>query len=191
MNQLTIKSHNIQGIFIRSIQLEDVTTKYVSWLNDSKVNQYLETRFHKQDIDSVKNYISLQLNNPLEQLFTIRTSENKHIGNIKIGSINTIHNVAQVSLFIGDKKFWGKGYASQAIRLVSQYSFQKLRLRKLTASAYTSNIGSIKAFLKAGYENECILKEHYILDGKPSDVVFMSLFKKPQDDFIELVVTNK
>ncbi|MEY8213728.1 MAG: hypothetical protein RPR97_04495 [Colwellia sp.] len=40
----------------------------------------------------------------------------EHIGNIKIGAIKNNHRVGSVSLFIGDKKSWGQGLASQAIQ---------------------------------------------------------------------------
>ncbi|WP_064662631.1 GNAT family N-acetyltransferase [Pseudoalteromonas sp. MQS005] len=177
MNNLTkITSNEVKDIFLQSISLDDANENYVAWLNDPLVNQYLETRFSKQDLNSVKSYISANLNNPLEQLFTIRTNNNKHIGNIKVGSINKAHNIAQVSLFIGEKESWGKGYANQAIKLINQYAFETLLIRKLVAWVYTDNIGSFKAFQKAGYSIECVLKNHYILNGKPSDLIQLSLF---------------
>lgn len=178
MNNLTkITSNEVKDIFLQSISLDDANENYVAWLNDPLVNQYLETRFSKQDLNSVKGYISANLNNPLEQLFTIRTNNNKHIGNIKVGNINKTHNIAQVSLFIGEKESWGKGYAYQAIRLISQYAFDILSLRKLTAAAYFNNIASTKAFLKAGYKIECRLKNHYILNGEACDIIQVAMFK--------------
>lgn len=178
MNNLTkITSNEVKDIFLQSISLDDANENYVAWLNDPLVNQYLETRYSEQDLNSVKGYISANLNNPLEQLFTIRTNNNKHIGNIKVGNINKTHNIAQVSLFIGEKESWGKGYAYQAIRLISQYAFDILSLRKLTAAAYFNNIASTKAFLKAGYKIECRLKNHYILNGEACDIIQVAMFK--------------
>ncbi|MBE0360258.1 MULTISPECIES: GNAT family N-acetyltransferase [Pseudoalteromonas] len=189
-SQIKITSNETKDIFLQSISLDDANENYVAWLNDPLVNQYLETRFSKQDLNSVKSYISANLDNPLEQLFTIRTSNNnKHIGNIKVGSINKVHNIAQVSLFIGEKESWGKGYANQAIKLISQYAFKILQLRKLTAGAYSSNIGSTKAFIKSGYKNECTLKDHYLLNDKPCDLVQVSLFNESNPEAIKIAIT--
>jgi len=177
-SQIKITSNETKDIFLQSISLDDANENYVAWLNDPLVNQYLETRFSKQDLNSVKSYISANLDNPLEKLFTIRTSNNnKHIGNIKVGSINKVHNIAQLSLFIGEKESWGKGYANQAIKLISQYAFDILSIRKLTAAAYLNNTASTKTFLKAGYKIECRLTNHYILNGEACDLIQVSMFK--------------
>ena len=78
-------------------------------------------------------------------------SSNRHIGNIKIGPINNFHQTADISLFIGEKQMWGKGYASLAIYQASKFAFEKKNVVKLKAGCYAINIGSKKAFLKCGY----------------------------------------
>ena len=55
---------------------------------------------------------------------------------------------------IGDRFMWGKGYATEAIQLTSEYAFNYLKLLKLNAVCYESNVGSILAFLKASYTIE-------------------------------------
>lgn len=178
-NNIQIKNDNIPDIYLQNIQLSDANQTYVDWLNDPEINQYLETRHYSQDIDSIVEFIKAMQANPNEHLFTIRTTDdNKHIGNIKVGGINAIHQIGEVSLFIGDKTTWGKGYATQAIQLISQYSFETLSLRKLTAGAYSPNKGSTKAFLKAGYVNDGILTDHYLFNGKPCNLVQVCMFNK-------------
>lgn len=167
----------IPDIYLQPISTNDVSQTYVDWLNDSDINQYLETRHTKQTQKTVFSFICTILENPNEHLFTIRLSKNhNHIGNIKVGNINNTHKTAEVSLFIGDKSVWGKGYASQAIKLISQYAFDTLQLRKLCAGAYQPNIASTKAFLKAGYQHDGVLARHYVLDGVAYDRVQVCLF---------------
>jgi len=179
---MQLVSDEISDIYLQSITLDDVTPNYVQWLNDPKVNQYLETRFTKQKLDSVNAFVKDILKQPNEHLFTIRTkADNQHIGNIKVGHIDPVHNVGYVSLFIGDKNSWGKGFAVQAIQLISRYALERLLLRKLIASAYKPNIASINAFLKVGYQHECVLKSHYLLNGKPCDIILTCLFNDNLD----------
>jgi [ribosomal protein S5]-alanine N-acetyltransferase len=92
-----------------------------------------------------------------------------HIGNIKIGSINWQHRYGDVGLLIGDKNSWGKGIAAEAISLVTQYAFEELNLHKLTAGMYEQNIGSYKAFIKAGYQEVGRFKQHYFSHGEYVD----------------------
>ena len=42
----------------------------------------------------------------------------KHIGNIKIGPIRRIDGVSDLVTVIGDKNYWGKGLATQALKLI-------------------------------------------------------------------------
>jgi len=174
---MIISNTDLKDIFLQEISLEDVNSTYVDWLNDPDVNQYLETRFQKQTIESVESYISDTIKNKNEHLFTVRTSKNKkHIGNIKIGGVTPHHGIAFISLFIGDKKSWNKSYASQAIKLACKFAFNFLEFRKLSAGIYQPNSRSLKAFLNVGFKHDCTFKNHYLFEGKPCDLIFVSLF---------------
>ena len=149
-----------------------INERYASWLNDPFVYQFLETRHCKQTLETIRQFVESVNSNPSEHLFGIFL-DGKHIGNIKLGPINSNHPVADVSLFIGDRQSWGMGYATQAIRLVSEFGFDSLGLIKLSAGAYAENIGSIRAFEKAEYQTEGRRRNHYLLDGKPSDIILL------------------
>src|SRR5205085_6708203 len=90
----------------------------------------------------------------------IEKSTGEHIGNIKIDStVNPFwdHLVGEVGLLIGEKSCWGKGYGSEAIRLITSFAFEHLKLQKLTATCFAINVGSDIAFVTAGYKlDECV-----------------------------------
>lgn len=176
MNTVRVTNQEKPSIYLRSISLDDVNTTYVDWLNDPQVNQYLETRFSHQNIQSVRSFVKTMIKAPNEHLFTIRTCDDQHIGNIKIGAINMHHGYGEVSLFIGDKNAWGKGYATLAIELISYYALSALKLRKLSAGAYQANIASTKAFIKAGYEMDGIKKGHFRSHDEVVDGIYVCLF---------------
>jgi len=188
---MKIVSAQLPTIYLQSISEQDASEQYVSWLNDPLVNQYLETRFHDQNLSTVISFISDVIANPNEHLFTIRLkSNNQHIGNIKVGLINNIHNVGDISLFIGDKSHWGKGIAKQAIQLISRYSIEVLNLRKLSAGAYLPNKGSTVAFIKSGYIEDCRLTEHYLINGLPCDLVKVCFFDKQLNQLPQITIDN-
>ncbi|MFT7005696.1 MAG: ribosomal-protein-alanine N-acetyltransferase [Colwellia sp.] len=187
---IQISSDQLPLIYLQTINKKDANDEYVQWLNDPQVNQYLETRFYQQDLQSVSAFIANIIATPNEHLFTIRLKKtNKHIGNIKVGTINNHHSIGDISLFIGDKCSWGQGIAKQAIQLISRYSFEQLGLRKLCASAYIANIGSTKAFLNSGYINDGVLADHYTLDDQPCDLVKVCIFSHQINELPEISVT--
>ena len=156
---------------------DKVTKEYVGWLNDSRVNEFLECRHSVHTINSVKTYVEeLSQENSSEMLFGIYIQEHKkHIGNIKIGPVNWLHRHATIGLMIGDTEFWGKGFGSRSIQLLSEFASNQLGLLSLNAGCYEANQGSFKAFLKAGWESAGRIKSHWIdRDGKRNDELIMS-----------------
>jgi RimJ/RimL family protein N-acetyltransferase len=84
----------------------------------------------------------------------ILKDQDRHIGNIKIHRIDWFNRCAELSLVIGEKAFWGKGYGAEAIKLAVDYSFNTLNLHRISACVYANNLGSINAFKKADFVEE-------------------------------------
>lgn len=162
--------------------MEDINDTYVGWLNDIEVVRYLEVRYTTQDLATVRGYVQATINRENEFFYGIFLRETlRHIGNIKVGPVNPVHALADISLVIGARDCWGKGYASEAIDAMSRHAFTHLGVRKLSAGMYSPNEGSHRAFLKAGYCEEGRRRAHYLLDGKPCDVIQLGLLKEDID----------
>ncbi|MDR2145845.1 MAG: GNAT family N-acetyltransferase [Tannerella sp.] len=158
-----------KNILLRNLSIEDASTDYLSWLNDYETVKYTESRHTIHTMESLKNFIA-HVNNDSNYCFAITDIQSgKHVGNIKIGNIHPIYKYADVGLIIGDKNYWGKGIATEAIRLCVDYAFKQLKLHRLYAGIYDLNIGSIKAFEKAGFVREGCEKEKYLFEGKRID----------------------
>ena len=116
-----MKKLTSERLIFRTLTKEDVSNEYVAWLNDSDINQFLETRFSIQNLETCEQFVTQMQNDSASFLFGIFNKElNKHIGNIKLGFINTRHSSCQLSLFIGEKSQWGKGFATESIQTVTQ-----------------------------------------------------------------------
>ena len=163
-------------LVLRALQPSDLSTQYLSWLNDGDVSRYLETRFLPQTMEALQSYWQNHRDDPANPWFAICLVEDgRHIGNIKLGPIQWLHRRADLSLFIGDKSCWGLGYASEAIGLVRDWAFRELDLQKLNAGIYAGNIGSRRAFEKNGFELEGTLRQEAVSDGSRVDVWRMGL----------------
>jgi RimJ/RimL family protein N-acetyltransferase len=163
-------------VLIRPITLDDVSPRYVDWLRDPEVNQYLETRHSEQTLESVAAFVRSILATPDQHLFAIcMMPEERHVGNIKVGPIKHPHGLADVSLFIGDRGAWGQGVATAAIKLISRFAIERLGLRKLSAGVYAPNTGSAKAFLRAGYQQEGLRRRHYLMGSEMVDALEFGL----------------
>jgi ribosomal-protein-alanine N-acetyltransferase len=166
-------------LVLRSLRQDDINSTYLAWMNDPAVNCFLETRFVPQSIESIQAYWHEHRDDLNSPWFAMEIIDNgPHIGNIKLGPINWLHRRADISLFIGNRDFWGKGFATESILLISQWAFHELDLQKLTAGVYSGNVGSRRAFEKAGFELEATLKDEVFFRGKRVDAWRMGLLRK-------------
>jgi len=166
-------------IYLREIRLSDVNENYLRWMNDSEVTQFLESRFSPQTLETIKDYVKKTTNFTNSILLAIILKKgDKHIGNIRISNIDRNHGSADIGLMLGEKKEWGKGYGSEAIKLVVDCALNKLNLRRLTAYIYGNNMASIKAFGKAGFKDEGTRKEMRLYKGRYVDEKIFGIVKK-------------
>ena len=179
-NLAATENHFLEGtrLYLRDVRLADVDDAYYRWMNDPDVTRYLETRFYPNSQETLRDYVSSKVGDHENVFLAIVLKEtNQQIGNIKLGSINWVHRIADIGVLIGKRECWGQGYATEAIRLVVDYAFSMLNLRKLTAGCYGSNQGSIRAFEKVGFSVEGVRKQHYSYNGEYVDGIMLGLIR--------------
>jgi [ribosomal protein S5]-alanine N-acetyltransferase len=90
------------------------------------------------------------------------------------------------SCFIGyylDQHQNGKGYMTQAVRLVVSFAFHELKLHRIEAGVMPHNIGSIKVLEKAGFHKEGIAKKNVKINGRWEDHQVLAIVN---DDDLQL-----
>lgn len=162
-------------LVLSCLREEHATDRYRSWMINSEVNQYLETRFTEPSIEALREYVAVMRESNHSYLFGMfLRSGGTHVGNIKLGPVSVVHGSAAIGLIIGDQAAWGKGLASEAIGALSEWGFKTLGLEKLNAGSYRRNLGSIHAFEKSGYRIEGTQRNQVRLaDGSRDDVVLL------------------
>lgn len=148
--------------------------QYVGWLNDPDIARYLESRFARHDLSSTRSFVSSQHAHPGVLFLGIRSETlGWHVGNIKLGPIDRQHLTGDIGIMIGDRAAWGQGIASRAIRIICEIAQHELGLRKVTAGCYASNVGSERAFARAGFAIEGRRPAQFLLDDAPEDLILM------------------
>ncbi|WP_028314135.1 GNAT family N-acetyltransferase [Desulfatibacillum aliphaticivorans] len=164
-------------IYLREVRESDVNENYYRWMNDYEITRFLEVRYVPHSLEQIAAYVRSLDGNRDEIFLAICDQENdRHIGNIKLGPINWIHGFGDISLVIGEKGYWGKGIGAEAISLVSAYAFNVLNLNKVKAGCYADNKGSEKAFIKAGFSREGVLKSQWRMEGGFQDEILLGLW---------------
>jgi [ribosomal protein S5]-alanine N-acetyltransferase len=166
-------------IYLRGLEKADLSGDYFQWLNDYEVTKYLESGAFPNSCESMEAYYESRQKSRNEAFLAIvLKNENRHIGNIKLGSINWIHRTADVGIIIGAKDCWNKGYGTEAMALMLEYAFERLNLRKIYLGVVSEHKAAIRVYEKLGFVIEGDLKEFYIIDGKLTGKTLMGINKQ-------------
>ncbi len=87
------------------------------------------------------------------------------IGFVDLFDFDPKHSRSGVGVIIFSEENKGKGYAFEALQLISQYAVKHLNIHQLYANITEDNTQSIKLFKKAGY-TESGIKKDWIRSGK-------------------------
>ncbi len=185
LNLAAMADPRIEGerIYLRRLAAGDVSETYLGWMRAPEINRYLESRFAAHSLESLHEFVAKLAGDPLNLFAGIFMRDgDRHIGNIKLGPIEVRHRRADIGLLIGDAECWGKGFATEAIGILSDFAFGQVGLHRLTAGAYAANEGSSRAFERAGFEREGLLRSHWYCDGRFQDGVFLGRINPAEPD---------
>ena len=129
----------------------EVTENWVKWLNDKEVTKYSKNRFKKHTLKTQKKFLSSKLKSKKNLIFKIFLKK-KHIGLIEISKINKVKKFCYISYMIGEKKYWNKGIGTKVIRLIKEYIFNSMNLKKIYAGIYSNNYGSMLVLKKNNFK---------------------------------------
>lgn len=65
---------------------------------------------------------------------------------------------------------WGKGIATESVKIYSNYIFQKFDIQRIFAQVYDFNGPSMSVLEKAGFIAEAILKKAFVKNGVVGDI---------------------
>ena len=126
VDQIDMRFH--ERIILVPLTERFVNQKYLSWVNDPEVTEFLEIGDEKYNLEDLLAYVrDSQLSGRLN--YAIITEEtNQHIGNASIYGIDKTNKKFNIGWFIGEKDFWGGHFAPMVIFYLHKIGFTELEL---------------------------------------------------------------
>ena len=162
---------------LRAREMADLERAY-AWINDYDVARFLLLRYpqsREQEEAWLRNTPHAGFHAvPL----AIDTLEGVHIGNIDLRDIQPENRTAELGVMIGDKRYWGRGYGSDAVRTLTRFAFRMMNLQRVHLRTYEYNERAQAAFRKAGFKEEGRLRRHLYMEGRYWDVIVMGCLRE-------------
>jgi len=147
--EILLKSYKL-----RELQLSDAE-KLFDYLQDSDILKFLSAIPNPYTKEDALSFISFANETRLtgkEYHFAISDLNENLLGVIGIKEINNDLGTCEIGYWLG-KEHHGKGIISNVIPVVVQFCFSRLKLQKIKAIVFVSNIASIKVLEKTGFVN--------------------------------------
>jgi len=138
--------------------------------NNPNVSRYLKERFpYPYTIDDATDWINYNLTQDEPIVNFALDIAGEIAGGIAIELRGDIYSRSGIIGYWLAEQFWGKGIMPEAVKLVTQYGFNRLDLIRLQAGVFSKNAASMRVLEKAGYYKEAVLKNTVIKNGELMD----------------------
>jgi RimJ/RimL family protein N-acetyltransferase len=171
----------LQGRLVRLTTEEPETLAPLEsgWFADSEYSRLLDwdpaRRFSTK---SSLKWIEKEYENEGVYAFTIRTlADNRIIGRIGLDGIRWTHRDCFVGIGLGEREFWGKGYGTDAMRIILRYAFTELNLHRVTLDVFEYNQRGVRSYEKAGFLLEGRARGQLLREGRRWDVFYMGILR--------------
>jgi ribosomal-protein-alanine N-acetyltransferase len=141
---------------------------YLRWFADPEVTRYLLLR-NPPSLEQEHALLAARASDPDNVFWSILLGD-RHIGSTGIESIHWRNRSARTGIVIGERDHWGHGYATEAMRLRTDYAFRELGLESLATQVFAPNEGSRRALLRAGYREVGWLRRAVYFEGQFHDI---------------------
>ena len=163
-----------ESLILRQFCREDMST-YLEFMRNPDVHRFLGGGVNILDREPhITNWLN-NINNRLLKSKTVFTwcveykSEKRVVGRVDLGGF-TKKSMAELSYYFA-AEYWGKGFATEAVKEVVRFGFDDLKLHRIQATVMPNNEASLKVLNNAGFQEEGLLRKYYF--GKEFHDAFM------------------
>jgi len=159
-------------LILRKFKKEDAEDVF-EYASDDETTEFLIFETHKSIEESTAVIFDYYLSRP--GIFAIEF-EKKCIGCIDF-SVDPDHEKAGFG-YVLNRKFWNKGFMTEALAAILKLCFEKLELNRVEANHYVGNEGSGKVMQKCGMKLEGTGIREEKIKGVFRDIVHYAILKE-------------
>lgn len=113
-----------------------------------------------------------------DSIFRAVTADGEVVGNITVEGKSDIYCKDAELGYIFDKAYCGRGYATEATRLILKEAFSSLDIVKISSEVFAPNAASRRVLEKNGFELEGVLRKGAYKDGRIYDLCRYGILRK-------------
>ena len=169
-------------VYLRPLAKEDLV--YLrKWSEDAEIRALIGEAAPMSEADSEEFLHKTYADSTREWFVLVTRNSDQVIGEAGLLRMDATWRTTDVSIIIGEKEEWGKGYGTETILLLLDYAFGHLNFHRVAIGVVGFNERAMRFWEKVGFRKEGVRRDEYYYDGKYHDFVMMSIL---EDEFREL-----
>ena len=167
------------NVVLREMRGEDLPDVR-AWMTDGATTDLLGDRFTRpQTWEQTEAYLRGLVEGTAGGVhFAIAEPEKlRYLGEISLTGIDATARKALLTVVL-KPECQGKGHGTEAVRLILRYAFDYLNLERVALSVQADNLRAIRAYEKAGFVREGLLRREVYRAGKYVDVLAMGILRE-------------
>ncbi|MEW6718044.1 MAG: GNAT family protein [Chloroflexota bacterium] len=166
-------------VYLRPLEQTDIPQLLV-WANDPEIRELTGEVMPTSRADQA-SFLEKVIHDPHRVwLAIVRREGHRLIGETGLLRMFPAWRTTDLSIIIGDKTAWGKGYGTETISLMLNLAFGYLNMHRVAIGVVGSNERAIRFYEKAGFVREGVQRDGYYSNHGYQDFVMMSIL---EDEF--------
>lgn len=149
------------------------------WYADPELARLTRYQTRPMPREEVEHFFEARLISPDASAYAVHIrSTDRLIGLTTFSSLDADNGSALFHITIGERDAWGHGYGTEAVELMLNHAFERLRLHRVALSVFSFNDRAIRSYEKAGFHIEGRLREAILRDGRYWDEIQMGALRE-------------
>ena len=161
-----------EKVYLRRLERSDLENSLL-WINNPQIMVIMGVFGPRTALEQEQWYESVAQSRKNLVFAICLVNNSEHIGNISLFDIDYINRNAGLSIFIAAPEHQGRGYGTEAVKLIVEYAFTYLNLHKVYSK--TDRLEAVRLYEQIGFMKEGVLRKHEFKFGEYIDKIVYGL----------------
>jgi RimJ/RimL family protein N-acetyltransferase len=148
------------------------------WYSDPDVARLTRYQDGPMRRDEIERFFTARVVGPDSLALAVHVkSSGRLVGTCAFSQLDADNGSALYHITIGEKDVWGRGYGTEATRLMLAHAFDTLGLHRIALSVFEFNTRAIRSYRRCGFQLEGRAREAIWREGRWWDEISMSILQ--------------
>ncbi|MCX6059405.1 MAG: GNAT family N-acetyltransferase [Chloroflexi bacterium] len=164
------------SLILRALQPSDLDDLY-EYASDPQIDRYVPWEHYKNIEEARENlneFLEEYEKDGLGAWGIEHRADRKLIGIINTSIPHRINRRVEMGYTIS-RAYWGQGYATEAVKTLIEFGFEKMDLLRIEAVVLPEHLASARVLEKSGMQYEGVLHSYQVWKNKPCDLCMYAI----------------